>query len=216
MIKKSSLVCSSILISLFVFSCSTTTQPMIIADNTNIQSVKKNKPQLKAQNNIKIISDITGLNPETKKIVDMINKSSKDLTLISESDEPFKSFVWKSKATEKIDSKKLLEILKLNPKLKSEKQSEGLNWLKDYSTTKYWTDGGYSEAESKKLASSYAKFIKDLSMIKDLELFLVDDPSNLDDSSYDSKDDFSGAVGFYLFGKVGNDIVGVSSALVWT
>ena len=28
--------------------------------------------------------------------------------------------------------------------------------------------------------------------------------------------DFSGAVGFYLFGKVGNDIVGVSSGLVWT
>lgn len=218
---KNSIKCSIIaplLVFALAYGCSNQTQILPIEQNVNISSVetkkkfKFQKPDIKFQMTM-------ALTPATQKVVDALKTSSKGLDIISEGDEPFEVFTWTNKATTKIDGKKLLELLKQNSKLKVEEQKDGVKeYLSHYTELSYWTDGGYSQTEAKKFVASYSKFLKAINTnLKDVQVFLVDDPSNLEDPDYNPSDaDFSGRVGFYLFGKVGNDVVGVASALIWT
>jgi hypothetical protein len=218
---KNTIKCSVIaplLVFALAYGCSTQSELVPMEQNVNISSSKV-KAQFKFQKPDIKFQMTLALTPETQKVVDVLKTSSKGLDIVSEGDEPFEVFAWQNKATEKINGKKLLELLKQNPKLKVEEQKDGIKeYLEHYTELSYWTEGGYSQNEAKKFVASYSKFIKALNTnLKDVQVFLVDDPSNLDDADYNPSDaDFSGRVGFYLFGKVGNDMVGVASALIWT
>lgn len=195
-----------LLTSSLILSCSSTNNI-----DFNIPQKVNNTSKLKLSSSKKLVTDAP--TSSNKAVVDILKKSSKGLYLISESDVEFETFVWNSFGN--ISSEKILNKLKQNPKLKIAKQPKGINWLKDYATDKYWLDGGYSSEESKKLALSYKNLIDNMTKnLKDIELYLIDDPSNLQD--YPNNGDFSGEVGFYLFGKYGNDVIGIYAYLVWT
>jgi hypothetical protein len=189
-----------------ILSCSSTSNI-----DFNIPQKGNNTSKLKLSSSKKLVTDVP--TSSNKFVFDLLKKSSKGLYLISESDVEFETFVWNSFGN--ITPEKILNKLRQDPKLKIAKQPKGINWLKDYTTDKYWLDGGYSEEESKKLALSYKNLIDNMTKnLKDIELYLVDDPSNLQD--YPNSGDFSGEVGFYLMGKYGNDVIGIYAYLVWT
>jgi hypothetical protein len=196
-----------LLSSTLILSCSTLTNNSILDTQNKINNISK----LKISSSKKLVTDKPTLS--NKKIFDILKEYSKGLYLTSESDVEFEVFVWNSFGN--VTPEKILKKIKQNPKLKIVKRAEGINWLKDYSTDEYWLEGGYSREEARKLALAYKKLIDSMtSNLKDIELYLVDDPNNL--PYYPNDGDLSGEVGFYLLGKHGNDVIGLYSYLVWT
>jgi len=196
-----------LLSSTLILSCSTLTNNSILDTQNKVNNISK----LKISSSKKLVTDKPTLS--NKKIFDILKEYSKGLYLTSESDVEFEVFVWNSFGN--VTPEKILKKIKQNPKLKIVKRAEGINWLKDYSTDEYWLEGGYSREEARKLALAYKKLIDSMkSNLKDIELYLVDDPNNL--PYYPNDGDLSGEVGFYLLGKHGNDVIGLYSYLVWT
>lgn len=202
---------------LSVCSCSSgnSVQPLNQAVTASNTTVTKNL--LNHKKNTAVSNLPANLNPQTKKVTDAIAKVSSGVELISESDYEFSISVWQNQAATKFTTQKLLETLKLNKKLKCEEQKETIqSLLGDYATKKYWEGSGYSEKEITEKIAKYKAFIKQASAdLKNVQIFYVDDPQNLEDS-YDPSGDFSGEVGVYVLGRVGNDIVVLKSAYVWT
>jgi hypothetical protein len=207
---------NKLVLSLFVcsalVSCSQNGLNQNILTSNNLQP---NKIIANNKKNISISKLPANLSPNTKIATDAISKVLKGVDLISESDYEFSINVWQNINVDKFTSAKLLETLKLNKKLKCEDQKKTINqFMGSYATKEYWEGSGYSESEINDKISKYKAFIKETTThLKSAQIFLVDDPSNLSEMS---KSDFSGEVGVYILGKVGNDWIVLKSSLVWT
>lgn len=199
-------------LALLISSCSNPSTNMDIQPLNSAVKVNNVKP--KFLGTLKIPAN---LNPETKKVTDAIVKVSKGVELISESEYEFSVTVWQNQSSAKLTAPKLLEALKLNKKLKCEEQKETINGLLgDYATKKYWQDSGYDANEITEKIAKYKAFIKESSVLKNVQVFYVDDVRSTEDPDYDGSNDFSGQVGVYVLGRVGSDIVVLNSFYVWT
>lgn len=216
-----------ILASTILFSCSQNNLSQSILTDTNIVNKSSlsntKKVYLPKKGNTKKITIAAklpvNLSPATKSVTDAISKVLSGVELISESDYEFTVDVWQNLKVDKFTPELLLKQLKLNSKLKCEEQKENISKLMgDYATKKYWEGSGYSQSEINEKITKYKAFIKETTtQLKVHQIFLVDDPANLEDTSYNPKEnDYSGEVGVYVLGKIGNDWVVLKSAYVWT
>lgn len=216
-----------LLASTILFSCSQNDLTPNIISESNIvnksSTSNAKKVYLPKKSNTKRITIAAklpvNLSPATKSATDAISKVLSGAELISEADYEFTVDVWQNLNIDKFTPALLLKQLKLNSKLKCEDQKETISKLMgDYATKKYWEGSGYSQSEINEKITKYKAFIKETTtQLKVHQIFLVDDPANLEDSSYDPKEnDYSGEVGVYVLGKIGNDWVVLKSAYVWT